>query len=167
VTNPLTRRFHLRRSSKGQSLVEMALILPFMLAFAGGATDFARAYAASIALESSVRSAAEYVASDTTILTQADALTVATKVVCLESQDTAGFTPGTGPKPEETCTAPAVTVPSFSVSATAPGASAANPIGTVHVRAELDFQTLIPYPFLPTGGWTLSADSTYSVMRGR
>jgi Flp pilus assembly protein TadG len=167
VTNPLIGRLRARRSSRGQSLVEMALILPFLLAFVGGATDLARAYSAWITLESSVRSAAEYVASDPTVTTQAGALTMATKLVCLESQHTAGFTPGTGPVPDETCTAPAVTVPSFSVSTTAVGASGANPIGTVHVRATLGFQTLIPYPFLPAGAWTLSADSTYSVVRGR
>ena len=43
-------------------MVEMALMLPFLLGFAGAATDFARAYQASITLESSVRNAAEFVA---------------------------------------------------------------------------------------------------------
>ncbi|TMB56325.1 MAG: pilus assembly protein, partial [Chloroflexi bacterium] len=41
----LTRLHHRRSTSKrGQALVEMALIVPFLLAFAGGATDMARAW---------------------------------------------------------------------------------------------------------------------------
>jgi Flp pilus assembly protein TadG len=153
------------RTSRGQSLVEMALILPFLLGFAGAATDFARAYQASITLESSVRNAAEYVA-----LNSADATTATTdavRVVCQESTNVPGYQPGIGPDPDDTCTAPGVTVASFDVSPTAQGASVRNPIGTANVHAAIVFQTLLPYPFLPDGGWTLNADSTYSVVRGR
>jgi hypothetical protein len=146
----------------------MALILPFLLAFVGGATDFARAYAAWMTLESSARSAAEYVATTTTITTQPAALVAAQKAVCLESKSVPGFTPGIGPKPNETCVAPAVSVPTFTLSTDpASGASIANPIATVRVRVTLQFQTLFPYPFLPHDGWTLSGDNTYSVVRGR
>lgn len=145
----------------------MALILPFLLAFVGGATDFARAYAAWMTLESSARSAAEYVATTMTITTQPAALIAARKAVCLESKPVPGFTPGVGPNPDETCVAPAVSVPTFTLSTTDPGASGPNPIATVHVRVTLQFQTLFPYPLLPHDGWTLSADNTYSVVRGR
>lgn len=144
----------------------MALILPFLLAFVGGATDLARVYAAWMTLESSARSAAEYVASDPTIMTQADAVAAATKSVCLESQDVPGFTPGSGSNPKENCTAPAVTVPDFDIGTTSIGNTAFD-VATVHVRATLDFQTLVPYPMLPNGTWTLTADTTYSVIRGR
>jgi len=154
-----------RRSSRGQSMVEMALILPFLLAFVGGATDFARAFQASITLESGVRNAAEYVAANSADSTAAQ--TDATRVVCLESTEVPGYTPGTGPQPDETCTNPGVTTTNFSVSTTAVGASTRNPIGTVRVSASAPFDTLIPYPFLPEGGWTLHADATYSVVRGR
>lgn len=159
ATKKLQRRT--RASKRGQSLVEMALILPFLLAFAGGATDFARGYQAWMTLESGVRNAAEYVATNS-----ADATTAATdarRIVCLEATVVPGFTPGTGTSPNETCTAPAVTVPSFSLGMVAAG----DPIGTAHVHATLAFNTLFPYPFLPHGGWTLSADATYSVLRGR
>jgi Flp pilus assembly protein TadG len=145
----------------------MAIILPFLLAFVGGATDLARAYAAWMTLESGARSAAEYVASDTTVTTQAAAEIAARKSVCLESTSVPGFTPGIGPKPNETCVAPAVSVPTFNLSTTDPGATAKNPIATVRVRVTLQFQTLLPYPMLPHDGWTLSADNTYSVVRGR
>lgn len=150
-----------RRSSRGQSLVELALILPFLLAFAGAATDFARGYQAWLTLESGVRNAAEYVATNSVNATAA--ATDARRVVCLEATRIPGFTPGTGATPNETCTAPAVTLVSYSVTTVAAGDS----MGTAHVRAILAFDTLFPYPFLPNGGWTLSADATYSVLRGR
>jgi Flp pilus assembly protein TadG len=143
----------------------MALILPFLLGFAGAATDFARAYQASITLESGVRNAAEYVALNSADSTAAgvDAL----RVVCLESTNIPGFEPGSGPDPDEACVAPNVSVPTFNVSTTAPGANPTYPIGTANVEASVEFDTLLPYPFLPDGGWTLHADATYSVVRGR
>jgi Flp pilus assembly protein TadG len=154
-----TRRSGLSR--RGQSLVEMALILPFLLAFAGGATDLARAYQAWLTIDSAVRNAAEYVASNSANATAAAA--DARRIVCLESTNAPGYTPGTVAPVDETCTAPAVTVVSFSLVTVAAG----DPMGTAHVRATLVFDTLFPYPFLPNGGWTLSADATYSVLRGR
>jgi Flp pilus assembly protein TadG len=138
----------------------MALILPFLLAFAGGATDFARAYQASLTIESAVRNAAEYVATNS-----ADAGAAATdakRVVCLEATGVPGFTAGTGVNPNENCTAPAVTIDSFSITTVA-----GDPMGSVHVHATLPFNTLVPWPFLPHDGWTLAADATYSVLRGR
>ena len=159
--NLLARHSRARRSSRGQSLVEMALILPFLLAFAGGATDFARAYQASLTLESGVRNAAEYVATNSA--NAGAAATDAKRVVCLEAVGIPGFTAGTGVTPNENCTAPAVTVDSFSITTVAAG----DPMGSVHVNATLPFNTLVPWPFLPHDGWTLSADATYSVLRGR
>jgi Flp pilus assembly protein TadG len=161
VTHLLSRILHFRRSSRGQSLVELALILPFLLAFAGAAMDFARAYQASVTLESGVRNAAEYVATHS--LTATAAATDARRVVCLEATVAPGFTPGTGPNPNETCTSPVVTISGFSVTTLASG----DQMGSVHVQATLPFNTLFPYPLLPHDGWTLKADSTYSVLRGR
>jgi Flp pilus assembly protein TadG len=150
-----------RRSPRGQSLVEMALILPFLLGFAGAAADFARAYQASMTLESGVRNAAEYVATNS--LNASTAVTDARRVVCIEAAVAPGFTPGTGLNPKENCTSPAVTVSGFSVTTVAAG----DQMGSVHVHATLPFNTLFPYPFIPHDGWTLQADSTYSVLRGR
>jgi hypothetical protein len=168
VTDSSARQFFRRRASRstrGQSLVEMALLLPFLLGFAGAATDFARAYQASITLESGVRNAAEFVALNSADSTNASA--DALRVVCLESTNIPGFETGTGPDPDEACLAPDVTVATFDVSTTAPGATVKYPIGTARVEASVVFDTLLPYPFLPEGGWTLSADATYSVVRGR
>lgn len=148
-------------SRRGQSLVELALILPFLLAFAGGATDLARAYQAWLTIDSAVRNAAEYVATYSANATAG--ATDAKRIVCLESTNVPGFTPGTVAPVNETCTSPAVSLVSFSVVTVAAG----DPMGTAHVSATLPFDTLFPYPFLPEGGWTLSADATYSVLRGR
>jgi Flp pilus assembly protein TadG len=148
-------------SRRGQSLVELALILPFLLAFAGGATDMARAYQAWLTIDSAVRNAAEYVATNSANATAAAA--DAKRIVCLESMDAPGFTPGTVAPVNEKCVAPAVTLPAYSVVTIAAG----DQMGTAHVHATLLFDTLFPYPFIPSGGWTLSADATYSVLRGR
>jgi Flp pilus assembly protein TadG len=143
----------------------MALILPFLLAFAGGATDLARAYQAWLTIESAARNAAEYVATNS-----ADSTTAATdarRIVCVESQHIPGFTLGSPPNAVNNCTAPATTVPSFVLSTTQVGATSANPIATVRVHVTLAFNTLFPYPFVPHDGWTLKADATYAVVRGR
>jgi Flp pilus assembly protein TadG len=143
----------------------MALILPFLLAFAGGATDLARAYQAWLTIESASRNAAEYVA--TTSADATAALTDARHVVCQESQTAPGFSQGSPPDAILNCTQPVVTVPSFAISTAQTGATVANPIATAHVRVTLPFNTLFPYPFVPHDGWTLTADATYAVVRGR
>lgn len=150
------------RTSRGQSLVELALILPFLVAFVGGATDFARAFQASMTLESAVRTAAEYLATNSTDAT--DAAADAQRIVCLEARNIPGWTQGGGGP--ETCTAPSVSVVSFAVSSASPG-SATNPHGSARVQASVVFDTLFPYPFIPDGAWTLSADDSYSVLRNR
>jgi Flp pilus assembly protein TadG len=145
----------------------MALILPFLLAFAGGATDLARAYQAWLTIESATRNAAEYVATNSADATTA--LTDAKQTVCLETQNVPGFHkgPGTGIAAVKACTSPVTTVPSFEISTTQTGASFSNPIVTAHVRVTLPFNTLFPYPFVPHGGWILTTDTTYAVVRGR
>jgi Flp pilus assembly protein TadG len=145
----------------------MALILPFLLAFAGGATDLARAYQAWLTIESAARNAAEFVATNPADTTAALALVDARHVVCQESQPAPGFTPGSPPNAIQNCLSPTVTVPSFAVSTTQTGASAANPIATVHIRVTLPFNTLFPYPFVPHGGWTLTSNASYAVVRNR
>ena len=152
-------------SRRGQSLVELGLILPFLLAFVGGATDLARAYQAWLTIESAARNAAELVATNS--LDATDAAADAQEAVCLESQVVPGFTAGSPPNAIQTCTAPATTVPTFVISTTQVGASAANPIATAHVRVTLAFNTLFPYPLVPHDGWTLTADATYAVVRNR
>ena len=52
------RRYH--RSSRGQSLVEFALVLPFLLVLVLGAVDYGRAYFDYISVTSAARTAAFY-----------------------------------------------------------------------------------------------------------
>jgi Flp pilus assembly protein TadG len=151
-------------SRRGQALVEMALIVPFLLAFAGGATDMARAYSAYTTLQSATRNAAEYVATNS--VSVAAATNDARRIVCEEMQHVPGFTKGAGGV-IDTCTSPTTFVAAYTVSSVAVGASPAHPIATTHIRTTLQFHTLLPYPFLPHGTWTMTANSTYAVVRGR
>jgi len=52
----------LARQSRGQSLVEFAMVLPILLMLVGGAVDLGRAYAATISLEGAAREGALYAA---------------------------------------------------------------------------------------------------------
>ena len=104
----------------------MALILPFLLAFAGGATDLARAYQAWLTIESAARNAAEYVATNSADATAA--LTDARHVVCQESQHLAGLhRRACPPNAINNCTSPVVTVPSFAISTTQTGRQRGQP----------------------------------------
>jgi hypothetical protein len=53
-----------RRSRRGQSLVEFALVLPMLLVLLLGIADFGRVFAAGITLEASARNAAETAAQE-------------------------------------------------------------------------------------------------------
>ena len=140
----------------GQSLVEFAILLPFILLLVGGTIDLARVFGASITLESAVRNAAEYVASSKT-----DARSDGERIVCSETQDLSGFEGS-----PTTCTAPAVTV-TWSSNPTTPGATAMYPIGTSRVTAEFDFQMLFSWPMLEAGTWRLHSEATFTTVQGR
>lgn len=145
-----------RSRSRGQSLVEFALVLPILFTLFGATIDFARVYEAKVKLESATRDAAEYAATDVTATTQALALTRAKSVICTQFGQPA------------TCTSPSVTIVSFSSSTTAPGATTQFPLVKVNVAASFTFQTILPYPLLTTDGSTpLSAAAEYAILRGR
>ena len=135
-----------------------------MLTLLGAVLDVARVYQGWITLESATRDGAEYAATNAT--STADALSDATGIICTQAAGLPGYV-GTPGNPAS-CTQPAVTIVAFSQSATAPGANATYPIGTVTVRATLPFQTLFPYPLLThDGAWTLSSTRTYAIVQGR
>ena len=154
-----------RRSvTRGQSLVEFALILPVLLTLVGAVADVARLYSAWVTLEAATRDAAEYAATNAT--TASDALADARSVVCAQASGLAGYV-GT-PGDPDSCTQPSVSLVSFGLSATAPGASTNYPIATVTVQVVLPFQTLFPYPlFTQNGAWSLGSTRTYSIVQGR
>lgn len=156
-----------RRHARGQSLVELVLVIPIMLTILGAAIDIARVYGAWVALDSATRDAAEQVAtSEGTTSNYSTASTHAHTVVCSQMTNIAGFTAPAGTP--TSCTQPAVTLTWSTPSETAPGASHLFPIGTATVTATLPFRTLFPYPFFTQGSaWTLSSTQTYSVIQGR
>ena len=148
--------------TRGQSLVEFALILPLMLTFVGAAVDFARAYQVWLTMQSATRNAAEYVATRSGSATAA--IDDATRVVCLETQDIVGYETLGG---LDDCISPTVTVTSFSLSTTAPGATATAPLADVTIEASMPFDMLFPYPFLNDGSWTITSRQTYRILQNR
>ena len=150
------------RARRGQAVAELALVLPLLLAFAGIVVDFGRGYSAWIALESATRIAAESAAGDA--MNSTEALTDARTIICAEMADVVGYVAGGTPS---TCTQPNVTVPLFTRSSTAPGASAFYPLGSVTVEATLPFEMLMHWPWLDEGTWTLSASESFELLQGR
>jgi Flp pilus assembly protein TadG len=157
-------RRHIATRSRGQSLVEFALILPILLTLTGVAIDVARVYGAWVTLEGATRDAAEQVANDATVTTSSAAATRAKAILCGELASTAGF--AAPPGNPSACTSPGSTV-TWGSSTAAPG-SARSPLVTVTVASSLPFRTLFAYPLFTQGGaWTLSSTQTYSILQGR
>ena len=166
MTSPTAKR---RKRSRGQSLVEFAIVLPIMLGLFGAILDYSRFNEQRVILESATRDAAEYVARDKTVTSATQALPVAKRVVCLQFELSA------------TCVAPASNpdrpVPTVSVetwtscrtnNTACPGGTAVNPRVTVRITSALEFQTLFPYPMLTDrGATTLSATAEFTVLQGR
>jgi Flp pilus assembly protein TadG len=153
---------------RGQSLVEFAILLPLLLAFLGLTIDFARVFQAWITLESATRDAAEAAATSAT--SNGDALTLGQRTICLQAQNVPGFVPSSSPSPAdvEQCTSPNVTVVSFDVSATAPGASDRYPIGSATIESRLEFRPLFAYPIITQdGAWMIITRSSFSIVQGR
>lgn len=144
---------------RGQSMAEMALIMPVMLALTLGSVDLARVYQAWVSLQSATRNAAEYAASNT--LSPTAASTAARRVACLEMAGVPGYVAGATP---ESCHGPIVTLTSFTVEDSNVATSIGSPVVTARVESALEFRTLFPYPFITNdGAWTLTVRETYSV----
>jgi len=152
-------------------VTEFAIILPVMLAFLGLGIDFARVFQAWITLESATRDAAEAVATDKLVTTNAQALDLAKRTVCLQAQNVPGYTRSglVSPDDVELCTAPTVTVTSLTIS-TSPtvGASPRFPLGTAAIQVSLPFRPLFAYPLITQNGtWTIVTTGSFSILRGR
>jgi Flp pilus assembly protein TadG len=159
MTTVVNRRGSARR---GQALVELAVVLPLLLAFAGIIVDFGRAYAAQVSLESVTRAAAEYVAGNAT--SPETALAEARARICGEMEGVIGYVAGDTPA---TCLQPNVAITSYTRSSTAPGATAFFPLGSVTVEATVPFEMLMHWPWLDEGTWTLRAAESFQVLQGR
>jgi Flp pilus assembly protein TadG len=157
-----------RKKSRGQSIVEFALVLPVMLAFLGLTLDFARVFQAWITLESATRDGAE--AAATNAKTTAQALDWAQRTVCLQAQNIPGFTRSTLTSPDdvELCSAPTVTVVSYSLSETAIGASHSNPLATATIRGTIPFRPLLSWPLVTQNGtWTVTSQASFAIIQAR
>jgi Flp pilus assembly protein TadG len=162
----LSRHLTRRRRIAGQALVEFAIILPILLTIFGAAVDMARLYGGWVTLEGATRDAAEQIASDTTVLTLAQAQTKAQQIVCTETSRLAGFVAPVGNP--SACTSPTVVVTAWSSSPTAPGGTTVNPIVSTSVTVTFPFRTLFAYPLLThSGAWTLSSNQSYAIAQGR
>lgn len=160
-TGPRTRR---RRGARGQSLVEFAIVIPVLLTLVGGALDVARVFQANNVLESATRNAAEKVA--TYSKTSSAAAADAAGVICAETKSIPGYVADASSPAG--CSSPTVTITSFTISTTAPGALPLYPVASVVVTATAPFRTLFPYPlFTQNGAWTLKSTQSYSIAQGR
>jgi Flp pilus assembly protein TadG len=154
----------IRKRSRGQSLVEFALILPILLTLTGAAIDVARVYGGWVALEGASRDAAEQVATDKTITTLAGAQARAKAIVCTQLASSVGFV--APPGNPSACTSPTV-VTAWSTSTATPG-STKYPLVTVTVTTGLPFRTLFAYPLLTqNGAWMLGSSQSYSILQNR
>jgi Flp pilus assembly protein TadG len=152
---------HARR---GQSLVEFALVLPVLLAIVGATTDFARLYSGWIGIQSAVRNASEYLATDPNgDVTSANASTIATDNINAELTALGTFTTVS----TLTCAGPEVQA-AYSSNEFATGASESNPLGRATVTACLPFRPLFSYPFITqNGAWPVRVSATYEVLQNR
>ncbi len=145
-----------RRRSRGQALVEFALLLPVMVLVFASAVDFARVYEAKIKLESATRDAAEFVASDLNASTKTDPLAAAKRIICLQFGQAS------------TCSEPSVQEPIRTEIFNAGGGTALYPLVKATVTSTFKFRTIMPYPLVTNGGeLELTARSEYSVLWGR
>ncbi len=139
------------RRAAGQSLVELAIILPVVLTLVVGGLDLARAYERQLKLQSAVRNATEQVTRDIHIPTGQDAATQARRWICLALDLPV------------TCTQVVVTATTFSTPASATSTTPT----TVALTATYGFSMLVPYPLLTTAGGTITlrASSNYTFIR--
>lgn len=166
-------RGHGRARSRGQSLVEFAIVLPVMLAIGGVLIDAARLYQVWTTLEAATRDAAQYLATSSKDPTSPDytwagenaddkaayVITAATKYPVERS-----LSPALLAK----CDTPLVTTLYTQSTAASSGGTVANPLSTVTVTACIPFRTLFPYPFLTTdGAFFIRTERTMSVLMGR
>lgn len=150
--------------TRGQSLVEFALVLPILLTLVGAAVDIARIYGGWVALDGATRDAAEQVATDTTITSQSAAAAKAQTIVCAQLTNAPGFSAPAGNP--TACTSPSLTVTWASTTAS-PG-STRYPLVTVTVASSLPFRTFFGYPlFTQNGAWTIGSNQSYSILQGR
>jgi Flp pilus assembly protein TadG len=162
-----------RARSRGQSLVEFAVILPILLTLLGIVIDAARVYQAWLNLESATRDAAQYLATSDTDPTSPEYTTAGVNadnkaIFVLNEATGAFFTRSNTQGTLSNCNLPRVTTTFTADTATANGGTSTNPVGTARVQTCMPFQTLFSYPLLTNNGvWVISSDRSYKILVGR
>jgi Na+-transporting methylmalonyl-CoA/oxaloacetate decarboxylase gamma subunit len=166
MPNPFDRLSRPRRSSSGQSVVEFALVVPFLLMLVVAIADFSRLYSSMVAIESAAREAADYGAFQTN---RWDPANVATTVAEMErracvaaagshlqdyvSSDPIGNTTCSNPTfacwLELSGTQAPCASSNGAVGTTDCSSSLTEPPCTVHVRMDYSFRTILQLPPLP------------------
>lgn len=126
------------KEERGQSLVEMAILLPLLLLLMIGLLDLGRAYYVIVALRDAADEGASYAS-----IAPTDVSGVQARV----ADATGGL----------------ITVNPGNVSVTAPTLAAGRPV-TVTVNYHYDFYLPLADPFLPEGGITLRGVSTHTIL---
>lgn len=172
-----------RTRTRGQSLVEFALIVPVLLTLVGAALDVARIYQAQLKLEAAVRDAAQYVATDPGYTTtggyydSTDTANYCTAFPCtiVPSSDAksvldaeAGQTFSMSSS-QTTCSTPTVWAVLASPSTDgSTGGSTSYPLASTTITACVPFRTLFPYPwFTQSSTWVIHVNRTFSTLVGR
>lgn len=110
TTGRLHRSLGLRRPTKGQSLVEFALVVPLMVLFFVAVADLARLYTTMTTIESAAREAADYGSFDSSYWTDETSVREQmTHRACLASSNLPDYE-GTTDDVAATCTNPTVTL---------------------------------------------------------
>jgi Flp pilus assembly protein TadG len=132
------RKLHFAASERGQSVVEVALLLPLLVFTLLGGADLARAFALQLAVQNGARAGAEAAAIDfspTEALARARAL------------DEMGRTPALNPA---AATITVVFAKADGITACPPGSltTVADPCYAT-VRVQYTFRTVTPWPLVP------------------
>lgn len=169
--------------SRGQSLVEFALIFPLMLILVVGIADFGRIYVAAVAVEAAAREAADYGAfnssywlvdggtgTDNPPITKAEMERRACTAAAGSHLE--GYAEPAGTVGHSTCTNPAMTCTLVNPDGTEvacetyPGGvchvSTTDPPCLVHVELSYEFRTILQLPLVP-GSITLTRHSRFAV----
>jgi Flp pilus assembly protein TadG len=124
-----------RARTRGQAVVEFALVAPVLIAIALGVVDFGRVYAAAVTVESAAREAADY---GSWHLYETGWQSEATRRACAAASVIDGYV---GAADGTSCTNPTVIM--FSNETTASG------VPLVRAQLTYDFRTTVQMPFMP------------------
>jgi Flp pilus assembly protein TadG len=132
------------RSSRGQSLVEFALVVPLMLIFFVAVADLARLYTTMTTIESAAREAADYGSFDSSYWTDEPGVRQQmTHRACLAASNLPDYV-GTTDATAATCTNPSITIDLIQPGAGSCADSVREPPCRVRATLAYDFHLILP-----------------------